>query len=1017
MRSHVLLNVIVLLSLGLTPAISSAALLSRTVTQYNQNYRVEDPAMLPLQGKPATANTPATGPSLDGVKGEFEYNVTIDTAGWYELIVSWDSVNCRDYIGGKTGVFFPYTKYFIHNPGVGMTYLNATTPTSAVSALPEGQIKPGVVWLGTNPGGAPRVYGVRMENYNAGRTFPPITGFELKLLAPNFSNGLRVTAGDNGALIGRRFVGVGENLPVVVQAGGNNLSGSVTVEVWKSGPPEAPKSYVVPFSASPEPITTTVNLTVASPGDYELKYKVGGAYVDGGVNLPKLYFTAIDVAPVSAPTTSSIDTGAGALVTIDCFNVEPDNGGTGIASDNGSTKVTSPVGSYRESGQTGFSDCNFKSRQPAPGSYIDWASWFAYTLPVTLTKGQLYRLEVDYPDNADRSFLVELRQSGTQPYQVRGSGVDTGGPYIPTNQMRTHKIFFWAGASTEPARVVILNYQTGMKAAVSKIRLYQVSGELPWLLGNDPGAGRSFGHWFEEPFCFTTTYSDGSVQDSKTYALAIERWAKMLKYVGGDTMWVTSSVYGATLFPSADYLKSSIDPNTPDYFKMILLIARKYNLKVVAEFHPQESAEILNKFNNTSTPNIHLAMNKNGKIYSDDGVDSARSPVFNPVHPANRIWLADMLKQFVRRYRLETAFSGVSIRSMGWQNPGFNNFHSIDWGYDDYTASQFAAANGGIADPGSPASRFTEYNTGGNKVKWDQFRADQINSLYQTLVAALITDVNVKPVSNFTIYSPVLTTALPQPLAATPTLRPAPADAGMKDNSIAGFKYAYSIGYGRRRSEVANWDSDRMKLTERAELNAFGSSRTYFATANYAEDGRWTVPNSRIGLGDYTAPIVGETKDPWLSGHIVPSDRYNLERYALMMANGDATTIMNGGNNYFIDQDTTREFLREYRRIPSDPFSVSAGTKIDAQGLPDGFAAVREFKSGGFTKNFYVVNRTRLNRSVNVTFGGSVVVTRPSTGGTAIFSGNTTTIGLGPFEMKAYNVTGNGSITDVTGDE
>ncbi len=979
------------LAFGLGLSDAGSAVLTRNANQYNGSYHVIDPAMLPLTGTP---------PSLDGVRGYFEYTVTIDTTGWYELRVGWNT-SLGDYQNGTTGIFYPYTKYFIHNPNVGMTYFNSSIPTSAASGLPSGVFKPGVVWL-ANDGGSPKSYGVRIENYYNVMPLPPITSFELRKLAPNFATNLRVTCNGDGSWIGRRYVGLNENLPINIQAGGDNLAGTVIVEVWKEGASSATSSVSVPFSATANPVTTATHVSVSATGDYYLKYKVGSSYVPTHVNLPRLSFTALNIAAATAPSNSTISKTA-MITEINCATTSPTYSGgltdsvIPAAFNNGNSRVVTVGGlTYRETANNGFSDCWLANRQPASGQYITWANWFAYTMPATLQKGQLYLMEIDYPDNDDRSFLMEVRQGGVKPYQIRASGVDTGGYHTPTNTMKTHQIFFWPDNVADQPRAVVLNYQIGMRAAAAKIRLYRVNGELPWLLGNSAGGGRKFGHWFEEPFSFTMTYSDGSVKDSGSYALAIERWAKMLKYLGGDTLWVNVSIYGDLLYPSNNYQKQWAAPNTPDYFKMILLIAKKYDLKVVAEFHPRSSSELLTKYRTAADPNNypHLAVKKDGSV-----VNTTSTALFNPVYPANQTWLTGMLREFVLKYKTEPSFHGISLRGMDWVNPGLNNFSNIDWGYDAETAQLFAA-NGGPAYDSSltPAQRYALFTSSTYSVQWDAFRVDQINTLYSDLRDTLITDANVRPNSEFTIYSNTGVKGIVG--SVTPTVRPDRIKAGVADANISGFKYVGRFSYGRHRSVPSAWDSDRLSLTDPNELLEFASSRSFFATAAYAEDSGWTVPNSWLGLPDFT----GASGNPWVSGHLVPTGRYNQERYALMLARGDATLIMNGGNNYFIDQESTREFLKEYRQLPNHAFTAINSTTADP-------VVIRQYLVGGLTNMFYLVNTTNTSRRVRINFSNTCQLQRLSSGGTTT-PGTTWDINpLAPFEVRVYRVNDPATIT------
>jgi hypothetical protein len=160
------------------------------------------------------------------------------------------------------------------------------------------------------------------------------------------------------------------------------------------------------------------------------------------------------------------------------------------------------------------------------------------------------------------------------------------------------------------------------------------------------------------------------------------------------------------------------------------------------------------------------------------------------------------------------------------------------------------------------------------------------------------------------------------------------------------------------------------------------------------------VPSADIGL-------TGARR--WLSGHIVPSDRYNLERYALIMAHGDATMIMNGGNSCFIDQPSTLEFLKEYKQLPTAPFNLAPGS------LTTQNTVVRQLTAAGNASMFYAVNRTNLPRVATITFGSDTTVTRPSNGASQATTNKVLSLSLQPFEMIVYAVTGaNATILNVT---
>lgn len=923
-----------------------------------------------------TGTTPLPNPS----RGWFDYAVSVPTSGWYEFLVNWN-IPSGDYQKGGTGYFYPYTAFILDPSPTNTGITSGVYVNSQNIPLTSGQIKPGNVWLEAG------VHTVRFQHYKNNSDFIPITSFTFNPLGPNFATNLRVAREEYGALVGDFYVSTGGTIPLTVQAGWNT-GGTFTAQVCKKSDNSVLSSTSVVMGNSPgASLTTVLNIVAPSTeGAYYLKYQANGVDVSPSVNLQPMQFYTINTAPATPPPSSVINRTL--LQTINCATTAPTYfGGTGGLSQVKNTGF----GDYRESGNKGYAS-NMNAVDP---------SWFAYTLPASI-EGQLYLLEVDYPDNASRSFVMEVRQS-VQPYLKRGCAVQTGGNFALTNKMATQSIFFWSGG-TEAPRVVFLNYQNGMGAAAAQIRLYSVSEPLPWLV-NGTGAGRTFGHYFEESFSFLATYANGGVRKfgffpETSYRIAIERWAQMLKYLGGDTMWVSVSIYNDILFPSRSYSLNSGQFNQEDYFQMILLVAKKYGLKVIADFHPRsDDSELATAFSETTSPNVNLAMDKDGNTYPNraPGADINHTPIFNPIHPANQAWLTGMLTEFVTRYKTESAFLGVSLRQMVWQNPGLNNFHKIEYGYDAYTAGLFAQ-NGGPADPGNSGSdsasaqaRYGSY-TSAYSTQWQNFRVAQIRSLYNKLTTNLQ---QVK--SDIQIYTGVAAGTF----AGQTTFD---ATAGVQNISdVPGFKYVYAKHqYGDSRPDPVMWAANRAWLTDPAKLLEFSSSRSYMPWASYAEDGEMTVPNSQIGLD-------ASQGNAYLSGHLTPSFRNNLERYALIMANGDATMIMNGGNSYFIDQPITREFILEYKQLPTSSFALAPGS------LTTRNAVVRELKNGSSTSMFYAVNRTASNRLVTITFSANTNGTRPSTGAIWTTSSRKLTVTLLPFQMIVYSVSGTpSSITTVS---
>jgi hypothetical protein len=127
-----------------------------------------------------------------------------------------------------------------------------------------------------------------------------------------------------------------------------------------------------------------------------------------------------------------------------------------------------------------------------------------------------------------------------------------------------------------------------------------------------------------------------------------------------------------------------------------------------------------------------------------------------------------------------------------------------------------------------------------------------------------------------------------------------------------------------------------------------------------------------------------------MSGVVNPAGRNYLERWALAMAEGDALFLSDGGNSDTLGQPLLREFLREYRCLPTLPFTARADASDPV--------TVRELKRG---KDFlfYLVNCEPFPIKVELRIKTNGPVRRLSSGETMPVDKNTLHL-----ELKAYQL-------------
>ncbi len=942
--------------------------------------------------------------------GWFEYSFTIPQAGWYlfEYEYDWRVHNQSNGLG--------YTYNWIFDASTPQEYRLDNTGyhiKSGSSNDPIGLKRQGFVYL---TAGAHTLRSGRWVKWGhqplTSILFTLVTDSDLNKRVSVITNPYAKSDPEdpgNGPYIPvehRHYMRPGDSFDIKIVSGvtESNSTRCVFIQVEdKNNPGIIIDEYEVGTTSSAS--SQIIPISVSQEGQYKLKYAIdvcGSApgtrpEIAGGYNLTKVEFDVIDTTPLN--NTAAVDNalirnqiGSG----IDCASTLPDYiGGQNDSQFDAQQRVVSqsPAGAYRETGDTGFyerhaTEENRTWLQTSP-------NWFSYILP-SLQKGKHYEIEMDYPDDTNRSMVVKIAEEDPL-YFIPATGVDAGHEFPNTNTQQTVRLLYWPRTTNQP-RLVIQNLHSNWRSACSKIRVYEVTDVPAMQMSQN---GRDFAYWFEEPDRWSSPFgSDKNGNFASTDGLkeSAERWMQTLQHLGVNTIFLQTNVYALTLWPSrSHFLDSEGGLFQDDIVRMILMMAEKYGVKVVAAFHPRAD-ELLwaRAMAGQADPFAHLAVNKDGQFYRSitynnivypGSVFPTNAPKFTPSHPENRQWVKDAIVEFINRYKNETALVGVSLRTMDWTNPGFNNWYSLQWGYDDYTAAVFAADTG-VSDPGTPQSRYTAFTSLQNKQTWIDWRISMVNAFNNELTAS------VQAVSpNLGVYSQVFLEDRLFPLE----------EAGLRDNhGVNGFEYIYNNRYGRslHTNDETVFKSQitlrRTWLTDPLKLGELGESRAIGLTAHYLEDGAKTIPSSDLGL-NYSALYT--------SAHIPPSGRYNLERYALALAYTDAKLLVNGGNSYFIDQDNIREFMAEYRKIPKDSF-------ITINSITDEVVARELSQSGNYY--FYFVNRSNVSKEIDITFSSDASLESLSTGIIQSTQARRALLTLEPFQLKAFKANAATSIHHVT---
>ncbi|NLO72957.1 MAG: hypothetical protein GX100_02460, partial [candidate division WS1 bacterium] len=470
----------------------------------------------------------------------------------------------------------------------------------------------------------------------------------------------------------------------------------------------------VSFPASSKFLTKTVVIPTPQEGCFRLRVQEKGQPLKPGDFLFHQFVVVDTRQPASPPNPLSWqergDTGntGGTTATpaltrtlvaeVDCVTQTP------LREKDGATRIVeAPFGKYRESS--------------GKGTRRSWAcDGFSYAIDIPDTDGPCM-LEVDYPDD-DRRTMGFWVNDQADPLIMRNSapvtgGVETGDRYRCSQTMQTHQAVFWPNG--EHLIVAVMNLNYSMRAAAARIRVYKVEEPFPAGPPNRPD-GRRLGYYYEESgrwlFHFGATDNSSLWQNM----LTMDRWARFSRYTGANLLYPTINMYQGHHAPSqvleGYFIKQF------DMLRLNALIAEKYGMKYLPEFGLSGQSWFDSRVMKKGMPagEAWTLRDKDGK-----------AGWYNALHPFVQEKYISILGETADRLGDCPSFLGVSSRLMcSWQWMGYNALPGMNWGYDDWTVSEFTRATG-IKVPGDPQDeqrfrRRFEFLTGPQLAAWRKWR-------------------------------------------------------------------------------------------------------------------------------------------------------------------------------------------------------------------------------------------------------------------------------------------------------
>ena len=926
--------------------------------------------------------------TLDGVAGWTEYDFEIPANGWYELYSACVWGWCRDiYVDGRL-----------------LFYLSCTSHEDLLKDGKQEWTKEANLWLQKGK------HSLRFRR----TSFPPCLPSAWMLKPGGENPAASIRAGAAGPNVQR----AGDNIRMSFLGGMPAAATSYDLQLKNTESGETTPAGKLEFPATEVPVERAIEICFPKQGQFLLVGK-SGARLLRPADLKAGRFVIIDTKNPPPPAAELKTT---PVIDVDCvkgtINGHALAAGKNYFENRCHTEIVAKGGlTYRELIPNGPSPQDKLS----PTGDRDYALWgceaFAYKFDLP-DKDHVYRVLVDYPDDDRRTMGFHLQDFPEQKGGwIQTGGVETGDHYPLTHSLLTHEAYFFC-RETKGLVLAVVNLMPGWKAAAARIRIERVEDGLPAAPG--VSNGRLMGFYFEEPGRWHSYFGgEPGKEDSDMLPgiEAMERWARWNRYLGANLLFPTVMVYNGVMWPSlaADGWACISPENTP---RMLALVAEKYGQKFVPEIHVSGSEQFeKNQFglayDEKSKRIVTLRTNADEVIIRDlDGsAEIAWRPYcFNALHPKVQAKYIELVGELADQLKDSPAFAGISCRLMlDWQWAGFNALPGLKYGYDDFTVSLFEKETG-VKVPATQDGprRFRQrfdFLTGPQRERWLAWRCGKIFDLHERLLRR-IREANPQAKLFLPYFGPSTKSVL-----ATDTL------GQMREIGMDPAQYAAEPGivviqggmYGRRYSTPLG-DAQAIEPLlydpQAIEIAKWGGRGRCLYTS-YFEYGK-SADFDRLG-----------GKDVFVNDCCTPSGVNELELYAMALADGDASFLINGGAGWMFGTPRLMQPFLARASCPSrSPVPAlgqgtrSGGDMVSPSGQPHSSCAPRdeihhaergEYATRTSAFVFYAVNRLPVPVSVAISVQGQgATLKSPADGKPIALRNGRLCFTLAPYMLKAF---------------
>ena len=750
----------------------------------------------------------------------------------------------------------------------------------------------------------------------------------------------------------------------------------------QEGSPILPEKKFAYHLKPGEPARAELIVTLPNPGLYTLR-----CLWEGATN----YRQDIDLLAVAPPREQVPTTLQLRLVDeVDCTR---DHGPDRYCDDGTARVVNSSAGRYREAGPKRNSRFAYRMKVAEPG------------LP--------HLLRATYPDDKDRTFLVDMDWPETGTRWEVDTGVITGDKYPLTQKFQKLEVVFWP--LKQDCSVMFTSWADDEPAAAARIQIYRIQEGLPATKVNPPldEPGRMLGlMWEDASINIDLGALDNTVpQFHRTVANLMD----YLRYTGQNLIIYPVSFYRGPFYPSR-IEDASLEPRRPmhpgDWVEDILRTAEDYDVHFIAALNHLSALPSLETVANTDLASIIAGndtcnlMNCKNEVAVDDG--RGGGPVYNPLHPLTRKHFLALIDEILDRYGDLPQFKGIALYL--WQESSLW-FGNITYGYGDYNIRLFERETGiHVPIDSKDSRRFQKrylWLMNNKRQEWIDWRCKKVSEFLLEISRHLS-----KQRKDLQL---LLTCWLPYGTSNRSLADLGPIQAGKSAQQMyreAGldFKYYQKVpniyiqkdlcpsdfrwraGHYGRSPEVFLSDSINFDQPTLEVFKAPGQN-SVFIYNRYFESNVW----AREPLPGYWWQGRG-----LIANSVSPGGRNFLHYYAHALATWDCVSMANGGSSIgTMGHDAMiQEWAKAYRALPAKPFRQVAGDTDPV--------VIRDLAQKG-RYYFYAVNQEAYPVQVALEFasqGKSLQVKELSDGKLIAAQEGKLSIQLLPYQLRSFSISG-----------